>query len=137
MRLTVRRARSPSSSTPPSCIRALRSTSAAMTSAATERTTLLGLPRPALEAFVAPLGGKPFRARQLMNWMYKRGVGSFADMTGLAKDFAPRPPRAEGRAPDILSVQHSGAGTRKWLLRADASQAFEMVFIPEPDRGTL
>src|ERR1700686_5901321 len=109
-----------------------------MTSAATERPNLLGLPRPALEAFVAQLGSKPFRARQLMNWMYKRGVGSFADMTDLAKDFRARlAAQAEVRAPDILSVQHSGDGTRKWLLRADAAQAFEMVFIPEPDRGTL
>ena len=109
-----------------------------MTSAVTERTNLLGLPRPALEAFVAQLGSKPFRARQLMNWMYKRGVGSFADMTDLAKDFrALLAAHAEVRAPDILSVQHSGDGTRKWLLQADATQAFEMVFIPEPDRGTL
>jgi 23S rRNA (adenine2503-C2)-methyltransferase len=73
-----------------------------------------------------------------MNWMYKRGVGSFADMTDLAKDFrALLAAHAEVRAPDILSVQHSGDGTRKWLLQADATQAFEMVFIPEPDRGTL
>jgi 23S rRNA (adenine2503-C2)-methyltransferase len=34
-------------------------------------------------------------------------------------------------------VYASTDGTRKWLLRADAAQAFEMVFIPEPDRGTL
>jgi len=109
-----------------------------MTSAATERTNLLGLPRPALEAFVAQLGGKRFRARQLMNWMYKRGVGSFADMTDLARDFRTRlTAQAEVRAPDILSEQRSSDGTRKWLLRADAAQAFEMVFIPEPDRGTL
>src|SRR3984893_18645591 len=109
-----------------------------MTAAATERTNLLGLPRPALEAFVAQLGSKPFRARQLMNWMYKRGVGSFADMTDLAKDFRARlTTQAEVCAPDILSEQRSGDGTRKWLLRADAAQAFEMVFIPEPDRGTL
>jgi 23S rRNA (adenine2503-C2)-methyltransferase len=109
-----------------------------MTAAVTERTNLLGLPRPALEAFVAQLGGKPFRARQLMNWMYKRGVGSFAAMTDLAKDFRARlAEQAEVRAPDILSVRHSGDGTRKWLLQADAGQAFEMVFIPEPDRGTL
>ena len=109
-----------------------------MTSAATERTNLLGLPRPALEAFVAQLGSKPFRARQLMNWMYKRGVSSFADMTDLAKDFRARlTTQAEVRAPDILSEQRSGDGTRKWLLQADARQAFEMVFIPEPDRGTL
>ena len=109
-----------------------------MTSAATERTNLLGLPRPALEAFVAQLGGKRFRARQLMNWMYKRGVGSFAHMTDLARDFRTLlAAQAEVRAPQILSQQRSGDGTRKWLLRADAAQAFEMVFIPEPDRGTL
>jgi len=109
-----------------------------MTSAATPRTNLLGLPRAALESFVARLGGQPFRARQLMNWMYKRGVGSFEDMTDLARDFRTLlAAQAEVRAPQILSQQRSGDGTRKWLLRADAAQAFEMVFIPEPDRGTL
>ncbi len=109
-----------------------------MTSAATPRTNLLGLPRPALEAFVAQLGSQPFRARQLMNWMYKRGVGSFADMTDLAREFRTLlAAQAEVRAPQILSQQRSGDGSRKWLLRADAAQAFEMVFIPEPDRGTL
>jgi 23S rRNA (adenine2503-C2)-methyltransferase len=102
------------------------------------RTNLLGLPRPALEGFVSGLGSKPFRARQLMNWIYKRGAGSFGAMTDLAKDFRVRlDAAAEVRAPQIVSVQRSGDGTIKWLLRADASQAFEMVFIPEPDRGTL
>src|SRR2546421_601167 len=73
-----------------------------------------------------------------MNWMYKRGVGSFADMTDLARDFRTLlAAQAEVRAPQIISQQRSGDGTRKWLLRADAAQAFEMVFIPEPDRGTL
>ena len=103
-----------------------------------ERTNLLGLPRPALEAFVAELGSKPFRARQLMNWMYKRGIGSFAEMTDLAKEFRARlTAQAEVQAPQIMSMQRSADGTTKWLLRADASQAFEMVFIPEPERGTL
>ena len=51
------------------------------------RTHLLGLERPALEAFVASLGSKPFRARQLMQWMYKRVEGDFASMTDLARDF--------------------------------------------------
>jgi 23S rRNA (adenine2503-C2)-methyltransferase len=109
-----------------------------MTSADTQRTNLLGLPRPALEALVAQLGSKPFRARQLMSWMYKRGASSFEDMTDLAKDFRARlGAAAEVRAPQIVSVQRSADGTTKWLLRADASQAFEMVFIPEADRGTL
>ena len=103
-----------------------------------ERTNLLGLTRPGLEAFVAQLGSKPFRARQLMNWVYKRGIGDFEAMTDLAKEFrACLSAAAEVRTPQIVSVQRSADGTTKWLLRADASQAFEMVFIPEPERGTL
>src|SRR5215831_11305095 len=89
---------------------------------------LLGLPRPALEAFVTELGSKPFRARQLMNWVYKRGEGAFEGMTDLAKDFRARLAGcAEIRPPEIVGVQSSSDGTRKWLLRADSSQAFEMV----------
>jgi len=109
-----------------------------MTDPATQRTNLLGLPRSELTAFVAQLGSQPFRARQLMNWIYKRGTGSFAEMSDLAKAFRARLAlAAEVRAPEIAAVQRSSDGTRKWLLRADATQAFEMVFIPEPDRGTL
>src|ERR1700726_4567075 len=109
-----------------------------MTSAVTERTNLLGLPRPELEAFVAQLGSKPFRARQLMNWMYKRGQGSFENMTDLAKDFrAQLAERAAIRTPEIVSLHKSADDTCKWVLRADSSQAFEMVFIPEKERGTL
>jgi 23S rRNA (adenine2503-C2)-methyltransferase len=109
-----------------------------MTSPAGERVNLLGLPRPALEAFVGELGSKPFRARQLMNWLYKRGEGDLAAMSDLAKDFRARlAERAEVRTPQIVSVHDSADGTRKWLLRADSAQAFETVYIPETDRGTL
>ena len=109
-----------------------------MTDAAAARTNLLGLNRPELEAWMAESGHKPFRARQLMSWIYKRGVDDFAQMTDLAKDFrAMLAERAEIRVPEIVKVQTAADGTRKWLLRADASQAFEMVFIPEADRGTL
>ncbi len=109
-----------------------------MTSPAKSRTNLLGLPRAALETFVAELGSKPFRARQLLNWVYKRGEGSIANMTDLAKDFrAQLAEVAEIRTPDIVTMQHSSDGTRKWMLSADSSQAFEMVFIPEKERGTL
>jgi 23S rRNA (adenine2503-C2)-methyltransferase len=103
-----------------------------------ERLNLLGLTRPALEAFVCELGSKPFRARQLAHWIYKRGEARIEAMTDLAKDFrAEVAERAEVRVPSVIEVQRSRDGTRKWKLRADASQAFEMVFIPEDDRGTL
>src|SRR5262245_18922185 len=109
-----------------------------MSSPLPERVNLLGLERPALDAFVRDLGNQPFRARQMMAWMYKRGVGEFEAMTDLAKSFrAQLGERAEIRTPEIVSEQRSADGTRKWLLKAYASQAFEMVFIPEDDRGTL
>ena len=44
-----------------------------------EGVNLLGLPRAELEAFVAErLGAKPFRARQLMKWIYRRGAANFS-----------------------------------------------------------
>jgi 23S rRNA (adenine2503-C2)-methyltransferase len=109
-----------------------------MTDAVTSRTNLLGLERPELEAFVTALGNKPFRARQLMSWLYKRAEGDFESMTDLARDFRTQLSSvAEVRTPEIVSRHDSADGTRKWLLRADSTQAFEMVFIPETDRGTL
>ena len=101
-------------------------------------TNLLGLTRPQLEEYITGIGSKPFRARQLMNWIYKRGEGRIAEMTDLAKDFRAQLAQcAEVRVPRITALQVSADGTRKWKLEADASQAFEMVYIPEPGRGTL
>jgi 23S rRNA (adenine2503-C2)-methyltransferase len=103
-----------------------------------ERLNLLGLTRQGLEAYVAELGSKPFRARQLLSWIYKRGEDRIEQMTDLAKEFRTQlAERAEVRPPQIITAQQSVDGTRKWKLEADAGQAFEMVFIPEPERGTL
>jgi 23S rRNA (adenine2503-C2)-methyltransferase len=105
----------------------------------TDRVNLLGLPRAELEAFVAAsLGAKPFRARQLMKWIYRRGADDFAAMSDLAKDFrASLENVAKITVPEIVTEQRSSDGTRKWLLRMDEVQGIETVFIPEPDRGTL
>ena len=108
------------------------------TSSNATRTNLLGLDRAGLEAFVVGLGQKPFRARQLMKWIYKQGVDDFAAMTDLAREFrALLSEHAEIRTPEIVTLQHSADGTHKWMLRMDSAQGIEMVFIPEPGRGTL
>jgi 23S rRNA (adenine2503-C2)-methyltransferase len=116
---------------------------------ATTKTNLLGLTRAELEAFVAAMGEKPFRARQLMKWLYKRGEGDFALMTDLAKSFRERLSEiAEVSTPAVQLRQVSADGTRKWLLSVDGAkpmangefdprQSIEMVYIPEPGRGTL
>src|SRR5262249_7578068 len=51
------------------------------------RVNLLGLTRTELEAFCVTLGSKPFRGRQLMSWLYKRGCDRFEQMSDLALDF--------------------------------------------------
>ncbi len=100
---------------------------------------LLGLPRAELETFVADrLGAKPFRARQLMKWVYRRGVAEFAQMTDLAQDFrAQLGEVAKITVPRIVTQQQSVDGTQKWMLAMDEVQGIETVYIPEPDRGTL
>ena len=106
--------------------------------ATNERVNLLGLPKADLEAFVGGLGSKPFRARQLMSWLYKRGESDIDAMTDLAKDFrATLSSHAVVKLPEIMTTQVASDGTRKWLLSGGNGQAFETVYIPEEDRGTL
>ncbi len=104
-----------------------------------DRVNLLGLPRAELETFVAGrLNAIPFRARQLMKWIYRRGAADFSAMTDLAQDFRTRLQEAATIAvPEVVARQTSSDGTRKWMLRLDEVQGIETVYIPEPDRGTL
>jgi len=78
------------------------------------------------------------RSKQLFHWIYHRGVTDFDQMTDLGKTL--RPWLAErfvvGR-PEIVEAHLSEDGTRKWLLRSADAQDYEMVFIPDEDRGTL
>src|SRR5690606_36308377 len=48
------------------------------------RLNLLGLPQAGLVEFFAGIGEKPFRARQLIRWLYRRRVLDFDAMTDLA-----------------------------------------------------
>jgi len=91
-----------------------------MTATSPVRVNLLGLPRAELEAFFTGLGEKPFRARQVMKWIYKQGVGDFEQMTDLAKPLRERLAQcAEIVTPEIALTQVSGDGTRKWLLSVE------------------
>ena len=91
-----------------------------------EKTNLLGLDRAGLEAFVAGLGAKPFRARQLMQWMHQRGESDFDRMTDLAKDFRAGLATVAGiRVPEVVTSQRSADGTRKWVLRMPGAEGVE------------
>ena len=99
---------------------------------------LLGLDRDALDAYVARLDEKPFRARQLMRWIHRRGAAEFDAMSDLAKSLRTKlAGRATISAPAVIGDGVSSDGTRKWLLDVGRGDAIETVFIPEDDRGTL
>ncbi|MCP5195569.1 MAG: 23S rRNA (adenine(2503)-C(2))-methyltransferase RlmN [Gammaproteobacteria bacterium] len=106
--------------------------------ATTVRTNLLDLDRRGLEAFFVSLGEKPFRATQMMKWIYHERVTDFAAMTNLSKTLRERLAEcAEIRPPQVVLDQPSRDGSHKWLVRLDSGNSIETVFIPEPDRGTL
>jgi 23S rRNA (adenine2503-C2)-methyltransferase len=101
-------------------------------------TNLLNLDAAALTAFVGSLDEKPFRARQLLRWIHRRGEADFAAMSDLARSLREKlTGRAQIAAPAVISDLVSDDGTRKWLLDVGAGNAIETVFIPEDDRGTL
>jgi 23S rRNA (adenine2503-C2)-methyltransferase len=99
---------------------------------------LLDLDGAALERFVAGLGEKAFRARQLKRWLHRAGESDLERMSDLAKSFRGKLAReARVEPPRIVSDTTAGDGTRKWLLDIGAENAIETVFIPEASRGTL
>ncbi|SMQ58017.1 23S rRNA m(2)A-2503 methyltransferase [Altererythrobacter xiamenensis] len=78
------------------------------------------------------------RSKQVFHWLYHRGVTDFEAMTDIAKTMRPwLTERFVIGRPDVVEAQHSSDGTRKWLLRTADGHEFEMVFIPDADRGTL
>jgi 23S rRNA (adenine2503-C2)-methyltransferase len=103
-----------------------------------ERTNLLDFTLPRLTEWFAAHGEKPFRAKQVYQWIHQRGVADFDAMTDLAKALrAKLAGIAEVRPPAILSEHRSADGTVKWLFDVGVGEGIETVFIPEDDRGTL
>ena len=91
-----------------------------------------------LEVWFDTIGEKPFRARQLMRWVYHKNELNFADMTDFSKALRDKLSAcAELRLPAIQTEQLASDGVCKWVLEVAPEQCVEMVFIPEGRRGTL
>ncbi|MCB1578697.1 MAG: 23S rRNA (adenine(2503)-C(2))-methyltransferase RlmN, partial [Xanthomonadales bacterium] len=88
------------------------------------RTNLFGLDRQGLRDWFAQAGEKPYRADQVMKWMYHRHVTDFAQMTDVGKALRSKLEAvAEIVPPNILFEKQSTDGTHKWLLGMDARNA--------------
>ena len=103
-----------------------------------KKTNLLDFNRQGLREFFASIGEKPFRADQVMKWIYQQGVGDFEQMTNLNKNLrAKLQATCEVKAPEIAYQQNATDGTIKFALRLEGGQEVEAVWIPESDRATL
>jgi 23S rRNA (adenine2503-C2)-methyltransferase len=107
-------------------------------SATLSRINLMDLDQHRMREFFVSLSEKPFRAEQVLKWIYHQGVIDFAAMTNLGAALRQRLAEvAVVQPPQVLSEKISVDGTIKWLMGSGAGNAIETVFIPEPKRGTL
>jgi len=111
---------------------------AEVTQASIKKVNLLNLDHQMMREFLASLGEKPFRADQLMKWIYHFGYDDFEQMTNINKKLREKLQRkAEIVAPVISEKQISTDGTIKYALKLEGGQEVETVWIPENDRATL
>ena len=96
---------------------------------------LIGQNTAQLEQTLASLGQKPFRGRQIAQWIYRKGAASFDEMSNLGREL--RDQLAAQTAldfPAIVTRFASPDGTLKLLLQMDDGERIETVRLPYPDR---
>jgi len=103
-----------------------------------EKVQIKGLNLEELKDFVSSLGLKPFRAKQIAQWLYKKRASSFEEMTDISKkDRKLLSQKAEISPLKLLKVEESVDGTRKYLFELEDGNRIESVFIPEKRWNTL
>lgn len=104
----------------------------------TSRINLLDFDEAGLRAFFESIGEKPFRAQQILKWVYHHAETDIGAMTDLGIALRRKlKSMAEIKLPEIIREQRSIDGTVKWLIGFHGGNAVETVYIPEPRRGTL
>lgn len=102
-----------------------------------EKINLMNLTRQQMREFLQELGEKPFRADQLVKWIYHFGEDNFDNMTNINKKLREKLKAvAEIKAPEVAVEQRSSDGTIKWAMQV-GDQQVETVYIPEAERATL
>ncbi|MFT4937044.1 MAG: 23S rRNA (adenine2503-C2)-methyltransferase [Paraglaciecola sp.] len=102
------------------------------------KTNLLNFNRSAMREYFNSIGEKPFRADQVMKWIYHQGISDFEKMTNLNKVLrAKLQANCQIKAPEIAQQQTATDGTIKFVLRLDGGQEVESVWIPDGERATL
>jgi 23S rRNA (adenine2503-C2)-methyltransferase len=93
----------------------------------------------ALEAELRQHVSPPFRAKQVVEWMHMRGVGTFESMTNVPRET--RALLAERYTLDLPRVVEvtppAPDGSRKYLFELHDQQRIEAVYMPMGDRTSI
>lgn len=109
-------------------------TSAEQSDQAAKKVNILGMSKDELSAFFVSLGEKPFRATQVMKWIYQFGVTDFFEMTNISKKLQHKLHEVACVVPPTVKYKEfSQDGTRKWVFEVAGGSLVETVLIPADD----
>jgi len=91
-----------------------------------------------LKIVIEGLGEPEFRAKQIFDWIYKKGAASFDRMTNLPPAFREKLAAVFSiERFELLDLRRSKDGTEKYLFRLWDGLGIETVVIPSRDRTTI
>ena len=95
----------------------------------THKTDVKSMTLPELESWLSGMGEKPFRAKQLFDWIHNKQASSFSDMTNLSKALREKLEKEAGLVVlKAAKVETSGIdGTRKYLFETEDGNFIESV----------
>lgn len=102
-----------------------------------ESVNLVGLTAEEIEGVIEPLGLERYRARQIMNWVYKSRVFTVDEMTNLSLEAREALKQAArvGRLKVLAKQVSKKDQTTKFLFELEDGEAIETVLLPH-DYGT-
>ena len=91
-----------------------------------------------LKSFFIALDEKAFRAEQLWNWLYVKGIDELSGLNNISKNIINKINEQYYLSQFKVSRSLlSKDGTRKWLFKLEDGKEIETVYIPDKNRGTI
>ncbi len=102
------------------------------------KTNLYNLSIDELRDFFIGIGEKSFRADQLWDWLYVKGIKKIENMNNISKILLEEI-NANYYIPELKIKKYleSTDGTKKWLFEMEDKKEIETVYIPDDNRGTI
>ena len=91
-----------------------------------------------LKSFFINIDEKAFRAEQLWNWLYVKGINELSELNNISKNVINKINEQYYLSQfKVSNSLLSKDGTRKWLFELEDGNEIETVYIPDKNRGTI